>query len=137
MAKYQITVSESQLETLRRAAESYTRICTGQLSYALEQVWIEKIFSLAPETRDDLERHLRSVSEILTDKKHDGWSSSLGLQSNESQTAYNLLQVIRHQRWLDQPEGQRNSSTVDSSVCIISGEAPAQIVKIDPPVDGI
>lgn len=135
MAKYQITLDEKQLETLLKSTEAFSRICTGQLKYALEQGWALKIFKLPTNQRDMLDAKCRIISMLLSGGKYDGFNASAGIYSDEidehAVTAYNIHQVLRHQKWEELPESLKKFYTRDASVSICNGEEPIKIKKID------
>lgn len=135
MAKYQITLDSEQLATLLAATEAFSRLSIGQMQYALNQCWSHTLYKLPVETRQLIEQKCRVITMLLSEGKCDGHNSSYGIYSPEIDkhaiTSYNIHQVLRHQFWKEQPEDKRNSSTVDSSVCITNGEVPIDIKKIE------
>jgi hypothetical protein len=133
MAKYQLTIDEDQLEALRKATEAYSRICTLQVSYALEEGW--DLFKLPALDREVVDRHCKGISKALSGGKMDGHGGSYGIYSldinKNAAIAYNLNQVIRHQQWKEIPEDTRPKHVVSSSVSVCNGEAPATLEKIE------
>ena len=130
--RYLLEVDEKQLRTLQKACECFSRISTGQLRYALDEAWMDKLWSLPVDKNKELENLLRSVSLILSDGELDGFHGSYGIYSPEinpyATTAFNILQVIRNQFWKERPEDQRSNMTVDSSVSVFNEEK----IKITP-----
>jgi len=135
MAKYQITLNSEQLATLLAATEAFSRLSIGQIKYALDQCWSHKLWELPADTLELIEQKCRVITMLLSEGKCDGYNSSYGIYNPEIDkhgiTSFNIHQVLRHQLWKEQPEDKRNSSTVDSSVCITNGEPPIEIKKIE------
>ena len=133
MAKYQITVNEEQLEALRKSTEAFSRICSCQITYALEEGW--KLYKLDPLSREALDRHSKGIAKLLSKGEMDGHRSSYGIYSPDinknAAIAYNLNQIIRHQQWKEIPEDTRPKHVVSSSVSICNGEEPATLEKIE------
>jgi arginyl-tRNA--protein-N-Asp/Glu arginylyltransferase len=136
MAKYQLTINEKQLEALVKSTEAFSRICTGQLMYALEEGWTDKLYGNLPsDQKDMIEAKLKAVTLILSEGQFDGYSGSYGIYnpdiSPHAATSYNILQVLRNQRFKDRGDNKESMFTVDSSVTICNGEEPVKIEKIE------
>jgi len=137
--KYNIEVTEEQLDLLSRATELYARISTGQIYIAIEEVWRPVIFKSNKEFEDKIKKQTnvrnlcKDISVELSDGKHDSWNSSYGIYSPEINPngvkCYNMHQVLSHQLWKDNETKQQHS--VDADVCIITGEEPIKIEKMD------
>lgn len=125
--RYLIDLDEKQLRALQKACECFSRVSTGQLRYALDEAWMEKIFSLSMEKTKELEDLLQKVTLILSDGELDGFRGSFGIYSTDinpyAATSFGILQVIRHQFWKEQPKDKRSNMTVDSSVHVIGEKA--------------
>ena len=132
MPKYQITIDENHLATLMKATEAFSRICTGQLQYALEEGWQEKLWDLPRDQREMIEDKLKAVTLLLSQGQFDGSNGSYGIYNPDidphAATAFNIKQVLRHQIWKDNGS---NGYGVDSSVSICNGEEPIDIKKIE------
>ena len=132
MAKYQITIDENHLAALMKATEAFSRICTGQLQYALEEGWQEKLWNLPSDQRKMVEDKLKAVTLLLTQGQFDGSNGSYGIYNPEidphAATAFNIKQVLRHLLW---KEGDKKGFGVDSSVSICNGEEPITIEKVE------
>ena len=115
-----------------KATEAFSRICTGQLMYAIEEGWKEAIWRFPREKIDQIEDLLKEVTSILSEGKVNGYSSNYGIYSNlideHASTSFNIKQVLRHQLW---KEGGSVGYGVDSSVTICNGEQPVIIEKIE------
>ena len=135
MAKYQITLDEKQLRTLNMATEAFSRLCTGQIMYALEEAWRSKIWDLPRENKDMLERKCRAITLLLSNGEFDGHRGSYGVMSDKidkhAGTAYNIHQVIRNQFWKEQPEDKLQNYSTHSSVSITNGEEAIKIEKVE------
>ena len=137
MAKYQITVDEKQLDTLIKSTEAFSRICTGQIKYALEEGWSKKLFDLSSDTREMIEQKCRVITLLLSEGRFDGYGGSFGIYSKEinecAVTAYNIQQVLRNQKWGEKSESEKHDSryTTSSSVSICNGEEPIKIERIE------
>lgn len=123
MAKYQIILDDNQLNALLAATEAYSRLCKGQIRYALDQAWGEKIFKLPQTYRELLDTKCRQITLLISDGKHDEIDKLAVI-------AYNIQQVLRNQKWKEEPESRKTVYSTHSSVTIANGEEPIKIEKI-------
>jgi hypothetical protein len=133
MAKYQLTIDEHQLEALRKATEAFSRICSLQISYAIEEGW--DLFKLPALDREVVDRHCKGISLAISGGGMDGHGSSYGIYSPDinknAAIAYNINQVLRNQQWKEIPEDTRPKHVVSASVSVCNGEEPITIKKIE------
>ena len=101
MKKYTLTISKKQLEIMEQALHSYARMQVGQLTTALDPVtWNDEIKSKLNETQQ-------------------GWLNQLTLyehnemhgHTEESEIAWDVYQVLRHQLWKENPNRTKHSVT--------------------------
>jgi len=133
--KYKIILDEKQLKTLLKSTEAFSRICTGQIEYAISEGWCEKIFKLPIQVKDSLRDNFKAIANILSDGQFNGHNASYGIYNEEidkhAATAYNINQVIRHHIWKENGSTEGPVSfTRDSSVCITNGETLIEIENI-------
>ena len=105
MKKYTLTINEKQLDILNRATHSLMRQLVGQLKYALGDItWDDKSL----EKLNDKQRELLKT----LDSDYD-YNQMFG-HTEDSELAYDLHQVLRHQQWLENFD--RNEHVVSSHV---------------------
>jgi hypothetical protein len=136
MSEYHMTLNEEQMQALIKATEAYSRICTGQISYALEEGWKHKMLDLSSEARDMIEEKCKVISTLLSEGQFDGHGGSYGIYhpdiDEHAAVSFNIHQVLRNQDWKNRKEaGQPASYGVASSVSICNGETPIKIEKVD------
>jgi hypothetical protein len=135
MSEYTLTLNEEQLQALIKSTQSFSRICTGQIEYALEEGWQDKLIKLPYETREMIEQKCKVITTLLSEGKFDGRGGSYGIYhpdiDKHAAVAFNIHQVLRNQVWKNRKdEGQDPGHGVDSSVTICNGETPIKIEKI-------
>lgn len=149
MKKYQIEVTERQLQLLSYACEKADRQIIGQLGLSLEDdcldAWereykkennIKGALRTFPEewydVRAKVEKHIDELRQLCwkCDKFH-----YYGINyDSHADTLFDLHRVFRHALWKERPAGQRSNITVDSENPMdygTYGEEPlAKILKV-------
>lgn len=149
MKKYQIEVTERQLQLLSYACEKADRQIIGQLGISLENdcldAWereykkennIKGALRTLPEewydVRAKVEKHIDELRQLCwkCDKIH-----YYGINyDSHADTLFDLHRVFRHALWKERPAGQRSNITVDSENpmdYVTYGEEPlAKILKV-------
>lgn len=127
-----LTVSEEQLRLIQRALDLYSRIGIGQFGEIKDHPTFQKHLNKECEvdgktdyeryhsTRDLADNVLFQARNILYNDSSIGKNGSWGIHhpnvDDSCRDAYDLIQVIRHEFWKQNP--QRSDLTVDSSVLL-------------------
>lgn len=127
-----LTVSEEQLRLIQRALDLYLRIGIGQFGEIKDHPTFQKHLCKECEvdgktdyeryhsTRDMANNFLFQARNILYNDSSIGKNGSWGIHhpnvDDSCRDAYDLIQVIRHEFWKQNPE--RSDLTVDSSVLL-------------------
>lgn len=127
-----LTVSEEQLRLIQRALDLYSRIGIGQFGEIKDHPTFQKHLRKECEvdgktdyeryhsTRDMANNFLFQARNILYNDSSIGKNGSWGIHhpnvDDSCRDAYDLIQVIRHEFWKQNPE--RSDLTVDSSVLL-------------------
>ena len=149
MKKYQIEVTERQLQLLSYACEKADRQIIGQLGISLENdcldAWeyeykkdnnIKGALRTLPkewhDVRAEVERHIDELRQLCW--KCDKFRS-YGINYNETaDTLWDLHRVFRHALWKERPADKRSNVTVDAecpSESLRYGSEPfAKILKV-------
>jgi hypothetical protein len=125
MNTYRITLTENHIRTIQSALEALSRIGTGQINYALDEVWMEKRLNLP---HKEVESLCNRLKELYTSME--GYAS-LGIGSEETpekcKIAYEILQAIRYRlAWDRDPKG---GNTVDFGRPLKVTEEPLPIIE--------
>ena len=93
--KYQLTVSKKQLKIMEQALHSYSRMQVGQLKTALEPItcWNSDIKNKLNETQ---QKWLGELTVYEHNEMHG--------HTKESEIAWDIYQVLRHQLWKENPD---------------------------------
>lgn len=139
---YQVTLTKRQVQLLSYACDQFSRLICGQdwsFQELMEAAW---------------ERRCKEATGKMMDKEWEGgWSDMRseaddlskyikkrfwGLESNTlygihyDQTAdilWDIHQVLRHQLWLDKPDEDKSTITVDASEAMRIGDEPLINIK--------
>lgn len=140
---YCLHLTEKQLKTINQACNHYSRLICGQdfeFRDLFEQAW-EKRCKLATGELTHKSwaggwRQMRERAEkTANDIKRDFWGLDYNTLNgiyydDTADLLFELHQVIRHQLWLDRPENQRSTITVDSDTPMSLTDEPfAYITK--------
>ncbi|MBC8388179.1 MAG: hypothetical protein ISS28_01190 [Candidatus Cloacimonetes bacterium] len=117
---YKFIVNKKQLEIINRAVHNYMRSETGQFKYAFDN-WLRNsnVEKLNKEQQ-------KWIEDLFTD--NNGNLNKMFGNTPESQIAYDIHQVCRHQLWKENPN--KNNNTVDSSILKFGSEELIKIKKI-------
>jgi len=98
--KYTMTLSKKQLEIMEQALHSYARMQIGQLYTALEPItfWNSDV-------KDKLNETQQKWLDELTLHEH----NQMHGHTEESEVAWDIYQVLRHQLWKENPNRNRHS----------------------------
>jgi hypothetical protein len=117
-----LEVTDEQLNVISRALDLYSRVSFGQFQRILEPVTIQKIvWDLPADERENLEKHLEEASKIVTGVSGGAFGIGHPLVKRDALVATHLHMSIRHYKWKQIPESERNSSVVSAY--------PADILK--------
>ena len=139
---YQITLTKRQVQLLSYACDQFSRLICGQdwsFQELMEAAW---------------ERRCKEATGKMIDKEWEGgWGDMRfeaedlckyikkrfwGLESNAlygihydltADMLYDIHQVLRHQLWLDRPDEDKSTVTVDASEAMRVGEEPLINIK--------
>lgn len=126
-----LTVSEEQLRLIQRALDFYSRVGIGQFNVIKEHPTFEAHlhnefkdengktdYGKYHSVRDAVDMMLVQPRNMLYNEDSIGKNGSWGIHhpnvDDSCRDAYDLIQVIRHEFWKQNPD--RSSATVDSSV---------------------
>jgi len=143
--EYQITLNERQLKALSYACNEFSRLICGQnWSYQslMEQAWEKRCKEATGKIMDDEFEggwgEMRNDAEVLAKQiKQRFWglsSNSLyGIKYDDTaDILFDIHQVLRHQLWLDRPEDERSTITVDAYPATQFGNAGLiKITKVE------
>lgn len=149
MKKFQIEVTERQLQLLSYACEKADRQIIGQLGISLEDdcldAWereykkengIKGVLRTLPdewhEVRKEVRKHIDELRELCW-KCNKFYSFGIGY-SRTADTLWDMHRVFRHALWKERPVDRRSNITVDAenpSDLDICGDEPfAKILKV-------
>ncbi len=100
--KYTMEFSENQLKIMKEALHSYARMQVGQLKTALEPI------TFLSDVKDKLNETQQKWLDELTLYEH----NQMHGHTEESEIAWDIYQVLRHQLWKENPN--RGSCVADS-----------------------
>lgn len=147
MKKYQIEVTERQLQLLSYACEKADRQIIGQLDISLENdlmdAWereykkdnnIKGYFKKLPEewyyVQNEVQRHIDELRKLCW---HQDRCTMYGIHYDETaDTLFDMHCVFRHALWESRPEEEKSNWTVDASEHTYPyGDEPnAKIIKV-------
>ena len=118
--KYVITASEQQARIMRHALEFYARAHMGQLHLS------ELCMDLDYEDEKEIENLLKSKLGLMSNSSFSIPSPRIG---DNSRDAWDMVEVLRHQFWLD--GDQKFTSSVDATAPFMnwSGNEYIEITK--------
>lgn len=134
MAKIEVT--KDQLMLIERALELYSRIGIGQLDHIKDHPTFErhlsnintesgkKDWAVYHEMREEVDLILFEARNKLYNEfipMHGSWGIHNPNVDESCRVAYDLVQVIRHELWKNNPD--RSEHTVDSSVHLIAKDS--------------
>lgn len=140
---YTLHLTERQAKILSYACDQFSRLICGQdmaFQDLMEAAWEKRCKEAVCGHGMDKEwdggwynmRH--DAEEICLNMKKRFWG--LGIQSlygvyydETADILFDLHQVIRHQLWLDRPEGKKSNFTVDASEAMRFGEEPLAVIE--------
>jgi hypothetical protein len=112
-----IELNDKQLELMNKALDFYNRLLIGQLHYALEH------FDLNDKEFDKLNKKQKDIlNKIFSDHDY----NEMFNHTENSNTVYDMHQVIRHEIW--KKERYRNQISVWSSVTKMGKE---DLIKVE------
>ena len=128
-----LTVTEEQLRLIQFALDFYSRVGTGQFSEIKNHPTFEKHLYKELDCPNDFTKYHSvrdQVDEVLTQAKrllyndpfavrNGGWGIHHPSVDDSCRDAYDLIQVIRHEFWKNNPD--RSNITVDSSITLTNG----------------
>lgn len=129
---YEMKLSEKQLVVIMKALDEYCRVRMGQffdLSDELAFMGFDYQNHTDAEFDERIERKdaAKSVFEGAYRIACPVWRQ----KSEMAMVAEDLWRVIRHERWLEQPDDEKYHWTVDAAdPLIISGEPPATVRRV-------
>ena len=126
-----LKVSEEQLRLIQRALDFYSRVGIGQFNVIKDHPTFERHlhneskdengetdYGHFHSVRDDVDSILHVARNVLYNDSSIDKNGSWGIHNpkvdDSCRDAYDLIQVIRHEFWKQNPD--RSSATVDSSV---------------------
>lgn len=139
-----LNVTEEQLKLIQTALDFYSRVGMGQFTVIKEHPTFEKHlmnefkdedgnidFHRYHEVREDVDTHLTQGRNLLYNEFNIGRNGSWGIHNEKvddsCRDAYDLVQVIRHEFWKNNPN--RSAMTVDSSVFLTNPQN--QNIKVE------
>jgi hypothetical protein len=125
-----LTVTKEQLRLIQTALDFYSRVGTGQFSEIKNHPTFEKHLYKELDCSNDFTKYHSvrdQVDEVLTQAKRLLYNDPFAVRNGEwgihhpkvddsCRDAYDLIQVIRHEFWKNNPI--RSNITVDSSITL-------------------
>ena len=128
-----LNVSEEQLRLIQRALDFYTRVGIGQFNAIKDHPTFERHlhnefkdengktdYGKYHSVRDEIDTTLNVARNMLYNNNSTNKNGSWGIHNpkvdDSCRDAYDLIQVIRHEFWKQNPD--RSSATVDSSITL-------------------
>lgn len=126
---YKITLTESQLRLLSEHAERSARAITGQLEYGIRGILVEAL----EKTGKRNENTTKMLDDVLHFLKGLCWNlsphSAYGVgYDDESDTLWDMYEVIRHQLWKDSEE---KIEFVNSAYPAIQWNKEIPLIKVE------
>lgn len=143
--KYQITLNERQMKALSYACNEFSRLICGQdWSYQnlFEEAWEKRCKEATGKMMDDEFEggwdNMRADAEARCKEiKRRFWglapNAMYGINYDDTaDILFDIYQVLRHQLWLDRPEDDRSTITVDAYPAMQYGcEELIKITKVE------
>jgi hypothetical protein len=140
-----LKVSEEQLRLIQHALDFYSRVGIGQFNVIKEHPTFERHlynefkdkdgktdYGKYHSVRDEIDTTLNVARNMLYNDSSIGKNGSWGIHNpkvdDSCRDAYDLIQVIRHEFWKQDPN--KSSITVDSSVYLTDSKNSNIEVKI-------
>lgn len=134
---YTLRLTEKQVRVLSYACDRFSRLICGQdwtFQELMEEAWEKRCKKATGKMMDEKWnggwQNMRSEAEnICHEVKRRFW----GLEQNTmfgvgyddtADILYDVYQVLRHQLWLDRPDSEKSTITVDASEAIRFGSEP-------------
>ena len=133
--KYQIELTQRQLEDLNYACELMSRVRCGQMRIALQGIIEEAYERNDHKEMDDAWWDMRDEVEVLLDRlKYIGWkqprNGDYGVHYDEqADRLYDMHQVIRNVLYWARHNGEKTHMVVDGDTPIQFGNEPLIKVK--------
>jgi hypothetical protein len=139
--KYQVTLTENQLNTLVRATEVLARLGIGQWRHGLDHLPLMQTRH-HQQLNDDVDEIGRLLSKHMKDGI-DGWTRSLSISgaSEDAKVAWDLYQTLRHHiswqkavddGWIESMNSRRNFTKMwqvyYDEPMLASGQPKAEVV---------
>lgn len=140
--KYKLYLTEKQARLLSYTCDRFSRCICGQdgtYQELFEQAW-EKRAKKA--TGNWMDQEFEGGWSAMRDKAEDlckeikkvfwglDWSTLNGIYyDKDSDILYDLYQVIRHQLWLDRPDDEKSTITVDADEAMHISDEPLPYIE--------
>lgn len=143
--EYLLKLTKRQVQILSQACDNYSRLICGQnreFQELMEAAWEKRCKEATGKAMDDewdggWDVMRQDAEEICSQIKKRFWglpfNALYGIRYDETaDILFDLHQVLRHQLWLDRPDDQKSTMTVDAFPAMQHSDEPlAKISKTD------